>query len=321
MIKKQITILLLIFTCSLFCAQDKPDKAALKKELSENACKCVDSISLFNRDKNEVLKEIHDCIDKQAGALQMGSLLTDVDELSKTAPEVNGKKQITLNFNTDKDSEQYKDSYNSIERYMMRYCESLKKAVNMAESKASKLSKSDEAMDFYHKAVEASKNENWKDAIKNYEKTVKTDPSFAYAWDNLGICYRRVGEYDKALDAYKKSLAIDPKGKMALQNIPIAYIYKKDFQNAIDAYMDLDKVYPGDPEVYYGIGNIYFSSLKDNDKGLDYMCKAYRIYNEQKSPYRSDAESMIGLIYKKMKEENKVERFKEILMNNKIEFK
>ncbi|KAA0130631.1 tetratricopeptide repeat protein [Chryseobacterium sp. SN22] len=321
MIKKQITILILIFSFAFSFAQNKPDMAELTKELSENACKCVDSISLFNRDKTEVIKEIHECIDKQAGALQLGSLLTGVDELSKTAPEVNGKKQITLNFNTDKDSEQYKDSYNSIERYMMRSCESLKKAVNLAESKAGKLSKNNEAMDFYHQAMEASKNQNWKDAIKNYEKTVKTDPSFSYAWDNLGICYRRVGEYDKALEAYKKSLTVDPNGKMALQNIPIVYIYKKEFQKAINAYMDLDKAYPGDPEVYYGIGNIYFTSLKNNDKGLDYMCKAYRIYNQQKSPYRSDAESMISLMYKKMKEENKIERFNQILGENNIDFK
>lgn len=321
MIKKQITILILIFAFSLSFAQDKPDKAQLTKELAENACMCVDSISLFNRNKAEIINDINNCIDRQTGALQLGSLLTEVDKLSKTATEVDGKKQITLNFNTNKNSEQYKDSYNSIERYMMKYCESLKKAVNLAESKAGKLSKNNEAMDFYHNAIASSKNENWKEAIINYEKAVKLDPSFTYAWDNLGICYRRIAEYDKALEAYKKSLAIDPAGKMALQNIPIVYIYKKEFQKAIDAYMNLDKVYPEDPEVYYGIGNIYFNSLKNNEKALDYMCKAYKIYNEQKSPYRTDAESTISLIYKKMKEENRLEKFKEILIENKIDFR
>jgi cytochrome c-type biogenesis protein CcmH/NrfG len=37
------------------------------------------------------------------------------------------------------------------------------------------------------------------------------DPEFAFAWDNLGISYRRLNNYDKAIDAYSKSIAIDPK--------------------------------------------------------------------------------------------------------------
>lgn len=320
MIKKRLTILIICLISFLGFAQKNEDKKKLTQELSENACKCVDSIEIFNRNKSDVIKDIHGCIDKYTGALQLGSLLSTVDELSKTAPEVNGKKQVNLNFNTDKDSKQYTESYNEMERYMMKNCPSLKKAVNVAESKIEKVTKNEEALDFYHKAIEASKKEDWIEAIKNYEKAVKKDPSYTYAWDNLGICYRRVGEFDKAIDAYKKSLKIDPKGKMPLQNIPIAYIYKKEYTKAIDAYLDLDKVYPNDAEVYYGIGQVYYDHLKDNEKALDYIAKAYTIYTTQKSPYRSDAEAIIGYVYKKMKDEGKTDKFKEILKKNNIQF-
>ncbi|MGH1516326.1 hypothetical protein [Chryseobacterium sp. JK1] len=68
------------------------------------------------------------------------------------------------------------------------------------------------------------------------------------------------------------------------------------------------------------LGQIYFANLKDHEKALDYTCKAYRIYNEQKSPYRSDAEAVISRIYKDMKEENKIDKFKEILKSNNIKF-
>jgi tetratricopeptide (TPR) repeat protein len=44
----------------------------------------------------------------------------------------------------------------------------------------------------------------------------------------MGICYRRLENYDKALESYKKSLEIDPKGLMPLQNIAIVYQYKKN---------------------------------------------------------------------------------------------
>lgn len=320
MIKKQITILPLILLSSLVFSQKKLDKSKLVQELSDNACKCTDSISIFDRNKKDVLEDIHQCIDKQAGALQLGLLLSGVDDLSEKAPKVNGKKQVTLNFDTDKNSKQYKDSYNEIERYMMKNCASLKNIVNASESKAEDYSKNKEAQAFYSKAIAASEKEDWKTAIQNYELTVKADPTFTYAWDNMGICYRRIGEYDKSLEAYRKSLAINPKGKMPLQNIAITYIYKKEYQKAIDAYADLDKIYPGDPEVYYGAGVIYFNNLNDNEKALDNICKAYKIYNEQKSPYRTDAETIMGNILKKMEGEGKKEKFKEILKSNNIKF-
>ncbi|WP_259836173.1 tetratricopeptide repeat protein [Chryseobacterium herbae] len=320
--KKRISILISVFACVSVFGQKKEsfDKQKLIQELSDNACKCADSITLFNRDKKDILKDIHACIDQNAGALQFGTLIGNVETLKENAPVVNGKKEVNLTLNTDKDSQQYIESYNELERYLMKNCTSIQHATRITETKSEGLSKDPIALEFYEKALEASKKEDWENAIKNYEQAVKKDPKFTYAWDNLGINYRRTGEYDKALDAYKKSLEIDPKGKMPLQNIPMVYIYKKDFQKAIEAYLALEKIYPEDPEMYYGIGQVYLSGIKDNEKALDYICKAYRIYNNQKSPYRADAETVISSIYKMMKEKGEVEKFKEILKKNNINF-
>jgi len=319
MIKTITTLSAFIISTSLF--SQKINENNLAKELSENACKCIDSLSASNKEKSAVVKDIHDCIDKQTGALQLGTMFSKVDDLKKDAPEVDGKKQINLEFNTNKNSEQYKESYNKIERILMNDCPSLKKLINTAETKDSKFSDNSEAIDFYNKAIDFSKKEDWNNAIKNYKKALEKDSKFVYAWDNLGICYRRLGDYDKALDAYKNSVAIEPNGKMPLQNIAIVYIYKKEYQKAIDAYLDLDKIYPGDAEVYYGIGQIYTLHLENYEKGLDYIAKAYKIYNEQKSPYRSDAEKILSIIHTKMKGQNKLDKFKEILKKNGIDLK
>ncbi|MCX8524472.1 tetratricopeptide repeat protein [Chryseobacterium formosus] len=317
---KTITILSAILFSSMIFSQ-KSDEKKLIKELSDNACKCIDSISASNKEKSAVVNEIHDCIDKQAGVLQLSSLLSSAEKMKENAPEVNGKKQINIEFNTNKNSEQYRESYNKIERTLMNDCEHLKKIINTAETKDNKFSDNEDAIEYYTKAVNFSKQEDWNGAIKNYKLALEKDPKFVYAWDNLGICYRRIGDYDKAIDAYKKSVAIDPTGKMPLQNIAIAYIYKKEYQKAIDAYLDLDKVHPNDAEVYYGVGQIYALHLENNEKGLDYISKAYKIYTQQKSPYRTDAEKIIGIIYNKMKEQNKLDKFKEILKKNDINFK
>ena len=54
------------------------------------------------------------------------------------------------------------------------------------------------------------------------------------------------------------------------------------------------------------------------EKALDNVCKAYNIYVKEKSPYRSDAEKVINMIYKEMKKDNKEEAFKKILKDNNI---
>jgi hypothetical protein len=63
---------------------------------------------------------------------------------------------------------------------------------------------------------------------------------------------------------------------------------------------------------------VYYSNKKDWENALDNMCKAYNIYVAQKSPYRSDAEQVINLIFKEMKKENKEDKFNKILKDNNI---
>jgi tetratricopeptide (TPR) repeat protein len=322
MIKKQLTILITIFICSFSFAQKEKDKLPssekILKEISEKACKCIDSINGYNKAKDAVNKEISSCIDKNVLVYSM------TKTFAKTSADIeSGKikdKKVNVTINSNPESDDYKQAYYEIETALMDNCTSLKELISAAETNHDLVSKDPVALDFYNKAIEASEKEDWKEAIKNYEQAVKKDPKFIYAWDNLGICYRRTGEYDKALEAYRNSLKIDPKGKMPLQNIALTYVYKKEYQKAINAYLDFDKVHPNDAEVYYGIGQIYYDHLKDNEKALDYMSKAYNIYTEQKSPYRTDAETIIGYIYKKMKNEGKTDKFKEILKNNKIRF-
>ena len=83
-------------------------------------------------------------------------------------------------------------------------------------------------------------------------------------------------------------------------------------------YERLAKVSPGNPEVYYGLGQLYAINLNDIEKGLENICIAHNIYVEQKSPYRTDAEKMIGYIYAIMKQNKNEKKFKEILKKHNI---
>jgi tetratricopeptide (TPR) repeat protein len=319
--KKTVLLLIAIAIYSNGNSQElkRFGSATLLKELAEKGCKCVDSISTYNRPKNEIAIDISDCINNQIGAYQLGSKLLQIDTLKEKAQEKDRKKNVDISLNTNENSEEYKKYYFEMERYMMENCTSVKEKIASNEKQSAKsFSDNKKAIEYYNKGMEQTEKENFKKAIEYFEKAVKEDAEFAFAWDNLGVNYRRLNNYDKAIECYEKSLEIDPKGVMPLQNIAIVYQYKKEYNKAIEAYNKLAELDKNNPEIYYGIGNVYTTNLKEYEKGLENMCKAYNLYVYLKSPYRTDAEKLISIIYVEMKKQGKEEKFNQILKDNNI---
>ena len=58
----------------------------------------------------------------------------------------------------------------------------------------------------------------WKEATYRWEKAVELDPSYAAAWNNLGIGYEHEGRFEDARKAYEKAVALDPKNILIRQN-------------------------------------------------------------------------------------------------------
>jgi tetratricopeptide (TPR) repeat protein len=318
--KTILTLFLTVLLHSTYCQSiDSLSKSKLLNELSENACKCIDSINVNNIDHKKVTEEVNRCITAQIGAYQIGIKLMEIDSLSKIALEKDGKKEINISLEFDENSDKYKEYYYDMERYLMDNCSSIKSkiAVNDKES-AKSISSNPKALELYSKGLKEVDKEKYEEAIDYFDKALKIDPDFAFAWDYLGLCHRKAGNYDKAIIAYENSLKVDPEGIMPLQNIAVAYAYKMEYTKAIEAYQRLAKIDDKNPEVYYGIGNIYTMHLSDYENGLKYMCKAYNLYIEQKSPYRTDAEKIINIIYTEMKKQDKENRFVEILKENNI---
>jgi len=50
----------------------------------------------------------------------------------------------------------------------------------------------------------------WKEASFRWEKAVEVDPTYAAAWNNLGIGYEQLGRFDDARKAYEKALELEP---------------------------------------------------------------------------------------------------------------
>ena len=185
------------------------------------------------------------------------------------------------------------------------------------ETRRKSISKNDEARAQYTLGIRAGENEDFQTALMHYKKAVQIDPKFAFAWDNLGITYRRLNRNKEAIEAYKKSLEIDPKGSMPLMNIGIAYQYLEDYDNAIKYYKKLKKYYKDNPESYYGLSRMYIFK-EDYNAAADNIMKAYKLYVKMESPYKADAEQILSLIYKTMEEKGMKNEFLEIAKDNNL---
>jgi len=313
--KRTLILLLLLCIGTLAFAQKKKggkkqfNKETFSKELSESVCKCIDTISTEDKNKEAIAESISECIKQGTDAYQLGVLMSGALDLMQA------KDSNTIVFT----KEDYTKAYYDLEALVMDNCASAKSkmAVNDKTNKNS-LSSSEEAMDWYRKGLAATEKNDYKKAIAHYKKAIKADSNFAFAWDNLGLSYRKLEDYDNAILAYKKSLQVDPRGLTPLQNLAIAYQYKKEYEKAIATYERISKLEPDNPEIYYGIGLVQTSFLKQYENGLNNLCKAFNLYTKLKSPYRSDAQKMIQYIYLEMKNEGKEDRFKEILKENNI---
>ena len=66
--------------------------------------------------------------------------------------------------------------------------------------------------------IKVAQNGLWKEATYRWEKAAELDPTYAAAWNNLGIGYEHEGRFEDARKAYEKAVALDPKNILSRQN-------------------------------------------------------------------------------------------------------
>lgn len=245
---------------------------------SENACQCIAGIEAGAENKND---EIQKCI--------KGSLAA---------------------FGDDKDVKV--DRFKQVESVLVQSCAPLKELA-FSENRKFKHSYSENVLAqlAYDDGMEFLQEGDVESAIEKFKKAVTIDDQFAFAWDNLGISYRKMKRYDEAIAAYEKSLEIYDKGRLPLLNIAITCNLNEQYKEAMKHYEKFIEIYSGDPEGYYGLGLIQYTQ-NEEEKGLDNLIHAYTIYTAQNSPYRADAAKKIGYMYKDLQNKDRLDLFHKI---------
>lgn len=281
------------------------DSAYFFRNAVTDACGCIDSVKAAGGTKKERLDGVNYCINRQTIAFQGAyGVYRSMSE---------GIKEIQIA--TDPRSRHYQRIYFQLESALKDSCSSVNRILmdNDQESSDHSTSSDPAALEAYNQGLPFLEREDYRSAIPWFQKAVDLDPDFAFAWDNLGISYRKTNQLDKAVAAYRASLKADPKGKTPLQNLAVALAMQGKTDEAIAAYEQLLSAFPGDPEGHYGLGTMYYEYKKEYVKALEQFCEAYNLYVEQKSPYRSDAETLISGIYKVMKQQGQEAEFDAVL--------
>jgi Flp pilus assembly protein TadD len=66
--------------------------------------------------------------------------------------------------------------------------------------------------------IKVAQNGLWKEATYRWQRAVEIDPTYAAAWNNLGIGFEHEGRFEEARQAYEKAVALDPKNILIRQN-------------------------------------------------------------------------------------------------------
>ncbi|HET9325852.1 MAG TPA: tetratricopeptide repeat protein [Candidatus Eisenbacteria bacterium] len=96
-----------------------------------------------------------------------------------------------------------------------------------------------------NKELAAGKTKNaqkkFKKALGYAESSTSYDANYFEAWNLVGYCARKLGDYDKAFTAYDKSLAINPEYAPAREYLGEAYLEKGNLQKAHEQLVILEK--------------------------------------------------------------------------------
>ncbi len=293
-------------TIALLANHSIAQEKTIKKSIIDDACSCIAKIN-YNLSKNVKNDSIKSCITSSIVADQtrdyVEQIKKSIDTLKITA------KDTVLNIGDNNIKIIVDKDYDEIQSQLITDCPELKALLDINnEEHEHSYSNKKKALEFYAEGEKYYNQNKYDLALVEYNKAVKADSKFAFAWDNMGVCYRKLERYKEAINCYQKSLELDPKGTMPLMNMAVAYNLLGDDSMAIQTYTKFIVLHPEDPEGFYGISRIQ-NATGDYANALENCLKAFQLYDNASSPYKQDALNVLREIVSNLKKDGKISIF------------
>jgi len=111
-------------------------------------------------------------------------------------------------------------------------------------------------------------------AVTAYEKAIEAGSGSAAIYNNLGVIYRRRGEYTKARDAFNRAIRASQNLASVFNNLGILDVLEERYEPALTNYKKALKIEPDLTSTLFNIGLLYHLYLNDPGQAAIY----YRRY-------------------------------------------
>jgi len=118
--------------------------------------------------------------------------------------------------------------------------------------------------------VEYGKLGMYKEAIREFEATLKIQPDFIETYKNLANAYYHSGRPDEAIGVYVEVLKLAPGDKVALRNLADLYYEVGLVKSAIKEYGVILGLYPDNVDARNNLANIFLSEGQLEDAVREY---------------------------------------------------
>lgn len=126
-----------------------------------------------------------------------------------------------------------------------------------------------------------ARNRAWRDPVTFYNDVLKYNQGSLRVWNNLGMAYAEIGQFQKAIDSYQAAIKLDAKRESAppYHNTANAYKALGDFDQAIANY---EKALQIDPQFIFSWRALAALRIenKEPDKARSVLQKAATVFPE-----------------------------------------
>jgi len=105
----------------------------------------------------------------------------------------------------------------------------------------------------------------WDDAIDAYRRVVSIDPTYAAAWNNLGLLLHRMGRYEEASEAYLSALDQDPQCCEAAYNLGSLHEDRGAIEDAIGDYRRALELSPDYADAHFNLAGALARNGRDGE--------------------------------------------------------
>jgi tetratricopeptide (TPR) repeat protein len=148
------------------------------------------------------------------------------------------------------------------------------------------------AQDFYKKASAKYSDKEYAAAAVDYTRAIDLHPKSAVLFNNRGLCYTKIEQWDKAEEDFSASIELDPEYKQAYLNLGNLYLNKVTYNKALLAYDNALRIDSNYYVVYAKRAyaafylNDFNGALHDYSKAIESEPNEYVLYNARGVVYQ-----------------------------------